>query len=251
MNRAQNPVFKTVEKDTTFARSDAASYTGIGIKTGILLLLTVLGGGFAWWLLTQAIAGDVEKLNTVFTILGVAGITSLISVLIASFIPRVAMPFSILYAIAQGFSLGTLTFSVELMFPESNIAFLAVVITVVLFGVMLALYSSRIIRATGRFRKIMYAGIITILISSILVALIPSLNNLFVANTPLAILISLFLILYGAFMLVLNFDQAETIVNYGADKNYEWTVSLGLMITIIWIYVEVLRLLIILMQNRD
>lgn len=255
MNKAKNPVFGTVEKTSTIDRSYAASYTGIGIKAGILLLFTILSGGFAWWLLTQAVQGDASKLATVITILSVSGIVTLISVIVASFIPRVAMPFSILYTLGQGFTLGALTYVVELSFPGANIAMIAVVITILLFGIMLLLYTSRTIRATNRFRKIMYVGIFTILIGSIAIGISSiyegPMFRVFAGNTTISIIVSLFLITYGAFMLVLNFDQAEAIVEYGAPKNYEWTVALGLMITIIWIYVEVLRLLVILMQNQE
>lgn len=242
MQRLKNPVLNRIDSNEAIDRSYTSSYAGVTLKTAILLLVTVLSGGFAWYLLNT-------NVDAAITILAVTGITSFISVLLASFIPRLAMPFSILYSAAQGFSLGLLTIIADLLFPGIGIT--AVIITVVIFGVMLALYSSRTLRATTKFRKIMFTSLISILIFSIISILIPPINNLFVNNLGLAILLSAIFILFGAFMLIMNFDQAEQVVNSGAPKNYEWSVALGLIVTIIWIYVEVLRLLIIIFANSN
>jgi len=242
MNKVRNPILNRINNEETIDRSYTATYAGISIKTGILLLVTILSGIGAWWLL-------YNNLQAAVTILAVTGITAFISVMIASFIPRVAAPFSILYSAAQGFSLVLITVIAEIYYQ--GIGLTAVIITVIIFGVMLALYSSRTIRATSRFRKVMFTALISILIFSIISMFIPQINLLFTNNFGLGVILSLALILFGAFMLVLNFDQAEMIVQNQAPKNFEWSVSLGLMITIIWIYVEVLRLLIILASNRD
>jgi|SRR5690625_484137 len=241
MQRIKNPVLKNVDQ-TVVDRTNTATYLGVSIKTGILLLATILSGVFAWFLLHT-------NPEAAITILAVSGITTLVAVLLASFIPRLAMPFSILYSAAQGFSLGLITIIADMAFP--GIGMNAVVITIVIFGVMLALYSSRTIRATNKFRKIMFTILLSILVFSILSMIISPLRNLFIQNTGMALALSGFLIVYGAFMLILNFDQAEQIVTHGAPKQYEWTVSLGLMITIFWIYLEVLRFLIIILSNRD
>lgn len=241
MQRIKNPVLKNVDQ-AVVDRTNTATYLGVSIKTGILLLFTVLSGIAAWFLL-------YTNPEAAMTILAVSGITALISVILASFIPRLAMPFSVLYTLAQGFSLGLITVIADLAVP--GIGMNAVIITVVIFGVMLALYSSRTIRATNKFRKVMFTILLSILVFSILTMIITPLRDLFIDNFALAAGMSIFLILYGAFMLILNFDQAEQIVAHGAPKNYEWTVSLGLMITIFWIYLEVIRFLLIIASNRD
>lgn len=245
MIRSRNPILNNMERANVYTDTNSASYLGIGIKTGVLFLATVLSGVFAWFLLAN------QNIEAVWAILSVSGIVAFISVMIASFIPRVAMPFSILYGLAQGFTLGTLTYIVETVYDGQGFSMTAFAITLIIFGVMLALYSSRTLRVTSTFRKIMFVGIISILLLSIVSIIVPSIGNLFVTNTPLAILLSLILIIYGAFMLVLNFNQAEIIVSNGLDNRFEWSVSLGLMISLIWIYIEVLRLLIIFFANRD
>ena len=80
-------------------------------------------------------------------------------------------------------------------------------------------------------------------------------NNILIAalsnNIGLVILINVLVLLYGAFMLAMDFEQVNAIVANGFDKRYEWTAALGLMVTLIWIYIEVIRLLAILASNRD
>lgn len=245
MMRSRNPILNKMAKADTYVDTNAATYKGIGIKTGTLLTTTLLSAAFSWLLLMG------QNLEAVVTILSVSGIVALISVMVASFVPRVAAPFSILYTFAQGFTLGTLTYLVEVFYMGQGLSLMAVIITLIIFGVMLALYTSRTIRVTSTFRKVMFIGIISILLLSIVMMFIPTQYNIFANNPTMGIALSLFLIIYGAFMLVLNFNQAEMIVTHGVDKRYEWSVALGLMITLIWIYVEVLRLLVLLLARRD
>lgn len=244
MNNSSNPVFRTIEE--TGVATNSATYLGITLKTGSLLLVAILAA-FGANILLQ------NNVDALVSILAVSGIVAFIAVLLGIFIPRLAGPFSILYSAAQGFTLGTLTLILETVLP--GIGIMAVTATLVIFGVMLALYSSRTIRATNKMKKFMYGTILGILAFSLIMLIFsfisPSITASIASNTPLMILVSLFLIAYGAFMLILDFDRAEQIVQSGADKKYEWSVALGLMVTIIWIYIEVIRLLVLLMNRSN
>ena len=70
-------------------------------------------------------------------------------------------------------------------------------------------------------------------------------------NTGLVILISVIVLIYGALMLAMDFERVKSIVANGFDKRYEWMAALGLMVTLIWIYIEALRLLAIIASRRD
>jgi uncharacterized YccA/Bax inhibitor family protein len=70
-------------------------------------------------------------------------------------------------------------------------------------------------------------------------------------NPQIALGVGAIMIIIGALMLTLDFERAESIVESGADKRYEWIVSLGLMVTIVWIYIEILRFVAILTMSRD
>lgn len=247
-NKTTNPVFRSVQTSAEKTQTYTSTYTGVITKTGILILVAVLSAIFASSLIKE---GNFDQ---VLTLLIISTIVTLISVFIALLVPRVVMPFSILYSLGEGFMLGTLTVLLELAYPGSYIGLTAIVGTVSIFIVMLALYSFKIFRATSKFKKIMYGvlgGILFFSLVSFIISLINPNFGGFFANSPgLAIGVSVFLIIYGAFMLILDFDRAQQIVESGADKRYEWTVALGLMITIVWIYVEILRLAAIL-ASRD
>ena len=238
---SSNPIFRKVSNAESYSSANTASFAGVTLKTGILLLMAVVAAIFANSLIQS------NQMDTLVTILSVSGIVVFVSVLIGTLIPRVVVPFALLYAAAEGFVLGTLTIFMEMMFPENQIALTAILATGTIFGVMLLLYSLKVVRATPMFTKIMFGAMMGILIFSILSFFIAPLRELYTQN----ILVAALFIAFGAFMLVLDFDRAQSIVESGADKKYEWTVSLGLMVTIVWIYVQILRFLLIILSNKD
>ncbi|MGB1097420.1 MAG: Bax inhibitor-1/YccA family membrane protein, partial [Acholeplasmataceae bacterium] len=208
----------------------------------ILLGIAVLTGFYA---ITSLPA------ETFMSLLVASVIVALIAVLIATFVPSLAMPMSIVYAAAEGVLLAMITLVAHTFVPGAPYA--AIIATTAIFFVMLFLYSSRIIRVTTRFRKIMYAvlfGILFFFIGFGIMSLFVDMNVIFGNSYELAIGISVFLIIYGALMLTLDFDRAEAIVSRGADKKYEWMVALGLMVTIVWLYIEILRLIMIVASKR-
>lgn len=237
--RSSNPVFRSIERSEAYASTEAASYRGIVIKTGGLLLTAVLSGYLA-----------LAHLQDILYPLFFASIfIALISVLVASFAPRVAAPFAILYALAEGVVLGLITVLFDSFAPGAALA--AVVATGAIFTVMLFLYSSRTIRVTPRFRKIMYGVLLGVLLF-IVIGFIMNLAGVAIEfSNPMLLGISAIFIVFGALMLTLDFDRAEMIVESGADRHYEWVVAVGLMVTIVWIYLELLRFLVILMGNRN
>ena len=247
--RSSNPVFSRIQRDTTYAMTAEATYGGIILKTVLLLVLAVISGGTV---IALTYNGQLP-LESLYGLLAGSAIVAFISVLIASISPRLARFFAIIYAVAEGVVLGFVTAIFEILFP--GIAITAVIATATIFAVMLFLYSSRTIRVTSRFRKIMYTALFSILILSIIFGLLSVVAGPMVAgildNMGLVLVISGVLIIFGALMLTLDFDRAEMIVESGADKSYEWVVSVGLMVTIIWIYFELLRFLAILAMRRD
>jgi uncharacterized YccA/Bax inhibitor family protein len=240
--RSSNPVFANIERSVSYSSAEAASYRGITLKTFILLGIAVLTGFYA---ITSLPA------ETFMSLLVGSMIVAIIAVLIATFVPSLAMPMSIVYAAAEGVLLAMITLVAHTFVPGAPYA--AIIATTAIFFVMLFLYSSRIIRVTTRFRKIMYAvlfGILFFFIGFGLMSLFVDMNAIFGNSYGLAIGISVFLIVYGALMLTLDFDRAEVIVSSGADKKYEWMVALGLMVTIVWLYIEILRLIMIVASSR-
>ncbi len=250
MNRGgTNPVFNRVQRETESVQGYGASYKGIIIKTTMLLLITVASGIGSLFLAAFS--------PTVYiAILIIASIMAFVSVMVASFSPRLAPAFSVVYAVCEGVILGIITLLYAASFPETNIVGLAVLITIGIFIGMLVLYSTKLIVASTRFRRVMYGISFSILAVFLVVGIASFFDGgkmwftLFGdVNSPLVLFLSLLLVLYVAFMLVINFDNANMLVSNGVDKKYEWVVSLGLIVSIVYIYVQVLRLLAILLSR--
>lgn len=244
MRSTSNPVFRTISRSETYTSSDVATYGGMITKTLFLLLIAV-GAGF--------LSIMYIPVETLYTMLFGAMIVGFISVIIASRSVRLAMPFSILYSLAEGVLLGIITAIFESIIP--GIAFTAIMGTLVIFFVMLFLYASRTIRVTDRFRRIMFSVMLGLLVFFIIFGILSLFGGTMMTNIMLnpqiALGVGAIMIIIGALMLTLDFERAESIVESGADKRYEWVVSLGLLVTIVWIYIEILRFIAILTMSRN
>lgn len=242
--RTSNPVFRTLERSEAYVGSEAASYRGIVLKTGLLLGSAVLSGFLFLYAIENALIGA----ELILPILVGAMILGFISVIVSSRSVRLAAPFAIIYALSEGITLGLITVLIDAYAP--GVALAAVIATAAIFTVMLFLYSSRTIRVTPRFRRIMYSILLGILLFAVLGLILPMFGVNIQVGEPVVLLVSGLFIVFGALMLTLDFDRAEAIVEGGMDKAYEWMVAVGLMVTIVWIYIELLRFLAIIANNR-
>lgn len=243
--RSSNPVFRTLERSEAYVGTEAASYRGIVGKTGLLLITAILSG----YLFLYSINNGLIPVSSVYPLLIGSVVVALISVIVSTRSIRFAAPAAITYALAEGVLLGLITVIADAYAPGAALA--AVVATASIFTVMLFLYSSRTIRVTERFRRIMYSvlmGFLFFIVIGFIINLVSP--GLLVLNSPLLLIISGVFIIYGALMLTLDFDRAEMIVESGADRSYEWMVAVGLMVTIVWIYIELLRFLMIIANSR-
>ena len=241
-----NPVFSGIKVEEGI--DNVASFKGVTAKTALLLGVAVLS---AFLSITVGAGYIYDNPFTLFivaigaVICGIAGQVS----------ANAAKLCSILYAVFEGVLLGLVSFAFDAAF--SGIVMTAVLITATLFGVMLLLYSTNIIKVNGTFLRAMTTIGITIFAISLIyfISFIIDRNNILisalVANPGLVLLIEGFILLYGAFMLAFDFEQVNIFVANGFDKRYEWMASLGLMVTLIWIYIKVLRILAILMSRKD
>ena len=233
-----NPVFSGIRADEGI--ESAATVKGVAGKTFILLAIAVVSALFS---ITYGASLIVNNPMILF----IAGIGAVLCGILGQVSPNAAKISSIVYSVCEGILLGlvSLLFEAEI----SGIVSTAILLTITLFGVMLFLYSTNTIKVTTRFVKVMTTIAVTLLIVSLIYFIsyiINPYNILIVAltNSPgLLLLISGLILLYGAFMLVLDFEQVKVIVSNGFDKKYEWMAALGLMVTVVWIYIQVLRFL--------
>lgn len=152
------------------------------------------------------------------------------------------------YALCEGLFLGAVSAFFDFAFRESypGIIMQAVLLTFGTAGAMYALYAFRIIRATNTFKKI----VITATMGIAVFYLIAMVLRLFGVEMPylhdngmIGIGISVFIVAIAALNLILDFDRIEQGATHGAPKYYEWYGAFGLMVTIVWLYLEILRLL--------
>ena len=247
-----NPIFNKIAKQQeTEMLKEQASYKGVMAKTATqfgVLLLAALGSLF--------LLGLSETVYV--TLLVLSFIVGFISVIIASSNFKRAKVFGYVYAASEGFLMGFISILFALAFPGFNVVGLAVLITFGIFAGMLVLYLTKLIQVTSRFRRVMMGISFGILFSMLFVGIISLFDRgqtwyLLFGDplSPLVLIITLLFILYGSFMLVVSFDDAKRIVESGASKDYEYMVGLGLVISTVYIYLQVLRLLAIILSRRD
>lgn len=165
---------------------------------------------------------------------------------LVSIFKKTTAPFiSPLYAIMEGLVLGAISLYFERMYP--GIVVNAILITIAVMFCMLTAYKSGVLRATPRFKK----GVIIATLAICLVYIIDLCMNVFAgANFPyihdsslLGICISLFVVAIASFNLIIDFDLIEQGAKQGAPKYMEWYGAFALMVTLVWLYLEILRLL--------
>ena len=258
MIRSGNPALKEstfldLGSGTVVSRdAGAMTLNGTVNKTGILLLLSVLTAAFAW---TQSVVTGPDGTAmvapgvTIYALGGAIGgfILAMVTVFKKTWSPVTAP----LYALVEGFFLGAISAVFELKYP--GIVFQAVVLTFGTLGALLAAYRSGLIRATENFKL----GVVAAPGGIALVYLVSMGLRLFGKDIPLihesglvGIGFSLFVVVIAALNLVLDFDFIESGVEAGAPKYMEWYGAFGLMVTLVWLYIEFLRLLAKL-QSRD
>ncbi|PJJ98188.1 hypothetical protein CO615_09235 [Lysobacteraceae bacterium NML75-0749] len=230
------------------APGHAMTLNGTVNKTGLLLLLAVLTAAFSWSQ-TFTATGEVAS-GAMFYMIGGA-IAGFVLALITAFKKTWAPVTAPLYALAEGFFLGTISAIYNARFE--GIVLNAVLLT---FGTLFALlfaYRSGLIRATENFKLGVVAatgGIALIYLATIVLGFF-NINIPYIHESGLiGIGFSLFVVVIAALNLVLDFDFIETGVEQGAPKYMEWYGAFGLMVTLVWLYVEFLRLLAKL-QSRD
>lgn len=241
----RTPVITNIEVDGRV--EGCATIRGISTKTIFLLAITVITSLYVMLYPSTVFS------NYTLWVLG-SSIVGFIAVIAGQRNPNIAMPASIIYSVCEGILLGSISLIAAVYYAGA--VEIAIMGTFSVFFVMLVLYRTRLVVATDRMRKTMYGIMFGLLIFS-LISIVMSvfgislLTSLFATSPLLAVGICGFFIAFGAFMLVLDFDNISRMVDGGFDKKYEWMASLGLMVTLIYIYVQILRFLIMIIGRRD
>lgn len=234
---SSNPAFSQFQKINASSIEGKMTLDGAVNKTAILLSLCFAGAFFGWnisgLIMPAAIIGLILAFITIFRSPAKAKVT--------------AIP----YAFVEGLMLGGITGLAESAYP--GIAINAVGLTFAIVAAMLFFYKSGIIKPTENFKLMVWSGIVGVfslyLINFIMMFFGNSISFIH-SNGTFGILFSLFVVGLASMTLVLDFDFIEEAADKGLPKYMEWYSAFSLMVTLIWLYMEVLRLLMKLQSRR-
>ena len=223
------------------------TYDDVIMKTGISFGLLVVAAMAAWWM-TLANPGVGVALMGVGFLLGF--VLAMVNIFSRTIRPALVLA----YAAAEGVALGGLSAVFEQTYP--GIVAQALVATVAVFGVTLALFASGRVRNSSKLTRFTLIALIGILVYRlldwvlVLTGLVgTSTSNMTFMGIPLGVAVGLLAVLVGAACLIQDFDQAKVGVEMGAPAKYAWSCAFGLMVTVVWMYIEILQLLARLRDN--
>ena len=213
---------------------------GVVRKTSMLLgLSAVYGLGFFFYALAAGLSSNFIYMTAIVSMFAGVGLSFLMV-----FKPHLAKTLAVPYALLEGLFLGGISMIFAAMYP--SVPLTALCATFVTAAVMLGLYRSGVIKVTDKFRSIMMSAIFAIMLLYIVqwgFAIFGSSLPFLFDGGMIAIGFSLFVVVIASFSLLLDFDNIERGVAMGVSDDYEWIFSVGIMATLVWMYVEFLRLL--------
>jgi len=219
---------------------------GSVVKTAILVAILLVTAAYTW---SQAAAGNT---TVAYGLLIGGSIGGFITALVTIFIPKVSPFTAPIYAAFEGLVLGAISAVFETMYP--GVVIQAVGLSIGVLVVMLFVYGTGIIRVTEKFK----IGVVAATGAVFLVYLVSMVMSLFGVKMPfihdtgiVSIVFSLVVVVIAALNLVLDFDFIEQGVNQQAPKYMEWYGGFSLLVTLVWMYLEILRLLAKLRGSRD
>lgn len=239
--QADNTSMNTVGGGTTLTSGDPMTLGGTVAKTYLLLGITIAACAVTWhfaFASTSAAAG-------MFPLVIGGFVLGMIIAFVIIFNPRLAPILAPFYAAFEGLALGGVSAYYEASYP--GIVMQSVGLTLCVFIAMLLSFNSGLIKATEKFKMGVCAATMGVFIFYLL-SMVMSFG--FGMHVPMihdsglfGIGFSLFVVVLAALNLVLDFDFIQTGVAKRAPKNMEWYAAFGLMVTLIWLYIEVLRLI--------
>jgi uncharacterized YccA/Bax inhibitor family protein len=235
--RTRNPAFRNTTFTDLATTTETMTVRGTAHKTAALAILVLTSAIWSW---SQVRAGS----PAVPAIMGIGLLGGLVMALVTIFKRSWAGVTSPVYALLEGLVLGALSAFFETSYP--GIAMQAVGLTFGTMFAMLALYSTGLVRATQKFKIMVMSAtgaVCLLFIASMVLGFfghrIPFLHE----STPLGVAFSAVVVVIASLNLVIDFDFVETAAAQGAPKYMEWYGAFALMVTLIWLYMEVLRLL--------
>ena len=218
----------------------AMTVSGTASASMVLFALLLVSAAVGWIAVAEPQPGVLAFPPMAF----VGAIVGFIAVMVTIFKPMTSHILGPVYAVGQGLFVGALSRMFDATY--SGIVVQAVGTTLAVFGVMLFLYRTRILRVTDKFRRIVIGatlGVMVFYLASFVFSMFGANVSFLSSSSGVGILFSLFVAGLAAFNLALDFDFIERGAAMGLPRRMEWFAALGLLVTLVWLYLEVLRLL--------
>jgi len=232
-----NPAFTSYFWNTANQKRKPKKMTlgGVVLKSMFCLVLVCATAAVTWKLFYDGV--EVKWITT-------GGIlVAIVCSILISVRRSWVIPLTVIYALAKGLFIGGFSAYVHKSFPD--LPFQAVIITLVTFMVMLLLYVTKIIKVTQKFKSVVItvtSAIFVIYIVSFILRFFGIVVSFLWSTSWIAITFNIVVAIFASLSLMLDFDYIDRYIGR-ANKKYEWFATWGLLVTIIWLYVEVLRLL--------
>ena len=240
-----NPMLNNKILENAIPTAEPMSIQGVINKTGILSLLVGASGYYTW---TLCAAGFMDKV-AVLTWAGL--IAGFVLCLVTCFKPQSANITSPIYALCEGLVLGSVSYAYGSLY--NGIIIDAVLVTFIVMLSMLMLYKTGLIKATPVFRKVLLTSTIAVCIfyfAGLIGSLIGHPMTIFNGGL-VGIGVSLLICGIAAFNFIIDFDNIENASRIMLPKYFEWYFAFSILVTLVWLYLEVLRLLAQLNSRRN
>lgn len=221
--------------DATPVQTDRMSYEDTIVKTVVSFVILLAGAAIGW----------------IFPVLAIpAAIVGLVLALVNIFKKKPSPALVLSYAAVEGVFVGGISAMFATQFE--GIVPAAVLGTLGVVGVVLALFASGKVRASKRATKIFLVAMVGYLAFSLINVVLQltgvtseygGLRSVEIAGIPLGIPLGILVVLLASYSLVMDFDNVKRGVDSGAPRIYGWTAAFGIMVTVVWLYLEILRLL--------
>lgn len=250
---------QSAQAESTRAASTSMTLQGTVVKTGLLLTMCGVSAVLVWKMMTASLFG--VTLSPGIALFG-GMIGGLVLGLVIAFVPKLAPVLSTPYAALEGAFLAGLSLFVANQWlggaenpAATGTIFQAVVLTFAITAAMLILYGTGIVKGGKVFTSILLTagGGLVLYIAALWIGngiFNAGIPNLYASNSPMGIGFTAICLVLASLFLVLDFRMIDEGVKRGAPKHMEWYGAFSLLVTMVWIYIEVLRLLAKL-QSRD
>ncbi len=236
MDKSGNPTLSQgiIDKLRAQESIDHATIGGTIPKVGMLMVLMLASAGYAW-----SVADTMPFVTMLGALIGLA------LALVTAFRPQGSAITAPLYAIAEGLFVGGISYFFAQGYGSAIVA-QAVGLTGAIFFSTLFLYQARVVRVTDKIRSIILIatfGVALYYVAALVISLFGVQMPLIYDSGPFGIIFSLVVVFIASLNLLLDFDFVERAATYKLPKFFEWYGAFALLVTVVWLYVELLRLL--------